>query len=101
MTFAVGHGKSAANAEVPGPRLSREESPEELAEALTFLYRTPERRMEMGKAAMERARTQFSPTVVQLVSRKRYWRTLNQCTRVRRKAPGYKRLGTRCPSQDA
>jgi glycosyltransferase involved in cell wall biosynthesis len=41
-----------------------QESPEELAEALTFLYRNPEKRMEMGRAGMERARTQFSPTAI-------------------------------------
>jgi phosphatidylinositol alpha-1,6-mannosyltransferase len=41
-----------------------QESPEDLAEALTFLYRNPEKRMEMGRAGMERARRQFSPTAV-------------------------------------
>ena len=41
-----------------------ENSPEQLADALTFFYRNPEKRMDMGKAGMERARTQFSPTAV-------------------------------------
>ena len=41
-----------------------QESPENLAEVLTFLYQNPERRREMGKAAKERARRQFSPTAV-------------------------------------
>jgi O-antigen/teichoic acid export membrane protein/glycosyltransferase involved in cell wall biosynthesis len=40
------------------------ESPEKLAEALMFLYRNPEKRDEMGKAGMERARIQFSPRAV-------------------------------------
>jgi phosphatidylinositol alpha-1,6-mannosyltransferase len=40
------------------------ESPEDLAEALTFLYRNPEKRREMGRAGMERARRQFSPTAI-------------------------------------
>jgi glycosyltransferase involved in cell wall biosynthesis len=44
--------------------LVRQESPEDLAEALTFLYRNPEKRIEMGRAGMERARTQFSPTAI-------------------------------------
>jgi len=41
-----------------------EDSPEDLADALTFLYRNPEKRMEMGRAGMERARTQFSPRAI-------------------------------------
>ncbi len=41
-----------------------EESPVDLADALTFLYRNPERRKEMGKAARERARRQFAPQVI-------------------------------------
>jgi phosphatidylinositol alpha-1,6-mannosyltransferase len=44
--------------------LVREESPEELAEALVYLYRNPDKRCEMGRVGMERARTQFSPTAV-------------------------------------
>jgi phosphatidylinositol alpha-1,6-mannosyltransferase len=40
------------------------ESPEELAQALIFLYQNPEKRKEIGKAAMERARSQFSPTSI-------------------------------------
>jgi len=41
-----------------------EESPADLADALTFLYRKPETRKEMGRAARERARTQFSPKAI-------------------------------------
>jgi glycosyltransferase involved in cell wall biosynthesis len=41
-----------------------QDSPEDLALALTFLYRNPERRIEMGRTGMERARTQFSPTTI-------------------------------------
>jgi glycosyltransferase involved in cell wall biosynthesis len=41
-----------------------EESPLELADALTFLYRKPETRREMGRAARDRARRQFSPTAI-------------------------------------
>jgi len=41
-----------------------EESPVDLANALTFLYRKPERRKEMGRAARERARRQFSPRAI-------------------------------------
>ncbi len=40
------------------------ESPEDLAEALTFLYQNSEKRIEMGKAGRERARRQFSPASV-------------------------------------
>jgi glycosyltransferase involved in cell wall biosynthesis len=40
------------------------ESPEDVAEALTLLYRNPEIRKQMGVAAMERARGQFSPAAV-------------------------------------
>ena len=40
------------------------ESPEKLADALLFLYRNPEKRREMGKAAVERARSEFSPRAV-------------------------------------
>jgi len=40
------------------------DSPEDLAEALTFFYRNPEKMAQMGKAGMERARRQFSPTAV-------------------------------------
>jgi phosphatidylinositol alpha-1,6-mannosyltransferase len=43
-----------------------EESPSELADALTFLYRNPEIRNEMGRAARERARREFSPRAVAL-----------------------------------
>jgi phosphatidylinositol alpha-1,6-mannosyltransferase len=41
-----------------------EESPEALADALTFFYRKPEIRKEMGRAARERAMRQFSPKVI-------------------------------------
>jgi glycosyltransferase involved in cell wall biosynthesis len=41
--------------------LVAEESPTDLADALTFLYRKPEIRKEMGRAARERARSQFTP----------------------------------------
>jgi phosphatidylinositol alpha-1,6-mannosyltransferase len=40
------------------------DSPEALAQTLTFLYRNPAVRMRMGMAARERARTQFSPSIV-------------------------------------
>ena len=41
-----------------------EESPVDLADALTFLYRKPEIRREMGRAARERARREFSPRAI-------------------------------------
>jgi glycosyltransferase involved in cell wall biosynthesis len=41
-----------------------EESHQDLADALTFLYRNPETRKGMGWVARERARTQFSPKVI-------------------------------------
>ena len=41
-----------------------EESPVDLADALIFLYRNPEKRKEMGRAARERARSRFSPTAI-------------------------------------
>jgi len=41
-----------------------QESPEDLADALTLLYRKPEIRKEMGRAARERARRQFSPRAI-------------------------------------
>ncbi len=41
-----------------------EESPEGVADALTTLYRNPEARKEMGRAARERARREFSPSAV-------------------------------------
>jgi phosphatidyl-myo-inositol dimannoside synthase len=41
-----------------------EESPLDLADALTFLYRKPEVRKEMGRAARERARREFSPKAI-------------------------------------
>jgi phosphatidylinositol alpha-1,6-mannosyltransferase len=41
-----------------------EESPVDVADALTLLYRNPEKRKEMGKAARERARRQFSPKTI-------------------------------------
>jgi phosphatidyl-myo-inositol dimannoside synthase len=44
--------------------LIQQDSPEELAEALAVLYRDPGKRMALGRAGMERARTQFSPTAV-------------------------------------
>jgi glycosyltransferase involved in cell wall biosynthesis len=44
--------------------LVTEGSPVEVADALTFLYRKPERRKEMGRAARERARREFSPRAV-------------------------------------
>jgi phosphatidylinositol alpha-1,6-mannosyltransferase len=40
------------------------ESPEKLAEALSFLYHHPERRRQMGEAGMQRARSQFSPATI-------------------------------------
>lgn len=40
-----------------------EESPQDLADALTFLHRNPETRKQMGGAARERAR-QFSPKTI-------------------------------------
>lgn len=51
---AVVHGKTGL--------LVAEESSEELAQALIFLYQNPEKRKEIGNAAMERARSQFSQT---------------------------------------
>jgi glycosyltransferase involved in cell wall biosynthesis len=41
-----------------------EESPDELASALIFLQQNPQKREEMGKSAMQRAVSQFSPKVV-------------------------------------
>ena len=41
-----------------------EESPLDLADALTFLYRKPEIRKGMGRAARERARREFSPRAI-------------------------------------
>jgi len=41
-----------------------EESPLDLADALTLLYRKPDIRKEMGKAARERARREFSPSAI-------------------------------------
>jgi phosphatidylinositol alpha-1,6-mannosyltransferase len=41
-----------------------EESPLDLADALTLLYRKPEIRKEMGRAARERARREFSPRAI-------------------------------------
>jgi phosphatidyl-myo-inositol dimannoside synthase len=41
-----------------------EESPAELADALALLYREPEKRVQMGKVARERARNQFSPRAI-------------------------------------
>jgi len=41
-----------------------EESPQDLADALTYLYRNPQTRKQMGEAARERARRQFSPTAI-------------------------------------
>jgi len=41
-----------------------EESPADLADALTLLYRKPETRKEMGRAARERARRQLSPKAI-------------------------------------
>jgi glycosyltransferase involved in cell wall biosynthesis len=41
-----------------------EESPLDLADALTFLYREPEIRKDMGRAGRERARSEFSPKAV-------------------------------------
>lgn len=41
-----------------------EESPVEIADALTLLYREPEIRKKMGEAARERARREFSPRAV-------------------------------------
>jgi len=42
--------------------LVAQESSEELAQALIFLYQNPEKRKKIGKAAMERARSQFPQT---------------------------------------
>ncbi len=44
--------------------LVAEESPLDLANALTFLYRNPETRKKMGRAGRERARREFSPTAI-------------------------------------
>jgi glycosyltransferase involved in cell wall biosynthesis len=41
-----------------------EESPDDPADALTFFYREPATRREMGIAARERAMRQFSPKVI-------------------------------------
>jgi glycosyltransferase involved in cell wall biosynthesis len=41
-----------------------EESPQDLADALTLLYQKPEIRNQMGGAARERARRQFSPKTI-------------------------------------
>lgn len=41
-----------------------EESPQDLADALTLIYQKPEMRKQMGVAARERARRQFSPTAI-------------------------------------
>lgn len=41
-----------------------EENPLDLADALTFLYQNPEKRRQMGSAARERARRQFSPQAI-------------------------------------
>lgn len=41
-----------------------QESPEELSQALIFLYENPEKRIEMGQAAKKRARGQFSPNAI-------------------------------------
>ena len=41
-----------------------EESAPALADALTYLFRNPDRRKAMGRAARERARRQFSPAVI-------------------------------------
>jgi phosphatidylinositol alpha-1,6-mannosyltransferase len=41
-----------------------QESPEDLADALEFLYRNPRRRTEMGKAGKLRAKTDFSPVSI-------------------------------------
>jgi glycosyltransferase involved in cell wall biosynthesis len=40
------------------------DSPEALAQTLTFLYQNPAVRKQMGMAARERARAQFSPSIV-------------------------------------
>jgi len=40
------------------------DSPEKLADVLIFLYQNPLTRRELGRAGMERARTQFSPQAV-------------------------------------
>ena len=44
--------------------LVAEESPLDLADALTFLYRKPDIKKEMGRAARERARREFSPRAI-------------------------------------
>jgi phosphatidylinositol alpha-1,6-mannosyltransferase len=41
-----------------------EESPQDLADALTLLYQKPEIRKQMGGAARERARREFSPRTI-------------------------------------
>jgi len=53
---AVVHGETGI--------LVPEESPQGIADALTLLYREPEIRLRMGKAARERARSQFSPAAI-------------------------------------
>jgi phosphatidylinositol alpha-1,6-mannosyltransferase len=53
---AVAHGETGL--------LVPQESAQELARALIFLYQDPSKRREMGRAAMERARNEFSPAVI-------------------------------------
>jgi phosphatidyl-myo-inositol dimannoside synthase len=53
---AVVHGQTGL--------LVPQESPDSLADALTFLYENPELRKAMGEAGIRRARSHFSPTVI-------------------------------------
>jgi len=53
---AILHGKTGL--------IVRQESPESLAGALTFLYQHPEARKAMGRAGAKRAITHFSPAVI-------------------------------------
>jgi len=55
-----------------------EESPVALADALTFLYRNSEIRSEMGRAARERARRQFSPRAIAARFREEVWKAVRQ-----------------------
>jgi glycosyltransferase involved in cell wall biosynthesis len=55
-----------------------QESPVDLADALTLLYRKPEIRKEMGRAARERARRQFSPRAIAARFREEVWKAVRQ-----------------------
>ena len=61
-----------------------EESPLALADALTFLYQKPEVRRQMGTAARERARRQFSPTAIAACFREEVSRVTQQLSELDR-----------------